>query len=136
MTPQKESVLLMELAHRQGVQVQTVYGQSVLQRDLRWTHDEKQIHGPQAIAVLNSQINHKILGFGATPQTKQEEIRKPRSREGKTGRPKEAKAPGGRTAGNHNTAVVPAKGPNFSSLVRTKFVRKFFHLVQNPSRTF
>ena len=93
----------------------------------------KQKHGPQAIAVLNSQINHRILGFGATPQTKQEESRKPGSREGKTGRPGEAKAPRGRTAGNYSTAVVPAIGPNFCSLVRTKFVRKFFHLVENPS---
>ena len=91
--------------------------------------------GPQAVAVLNSQISHRILGFGATPQTKQEESRKPGSREEKTGRPGEAKAPGGRTAGYHSTAVVPAVGPNFGSLVRTKFVRRFFHLVENPSLT-
>ena len=32
-------------------------------------------------------------------------------------------------AGYHSTAVVPAVGPNFCSLVRTMFVRKFFHLV-------
>ena len=70
----------------------------------------KSKHGPQAVAVLNSQISHRILGFGATPQTKQEESRKPGSREGKTGRPGDAKAPGGRTAG-------------------------YFHLVENPSLT-
>ena len=56
--------------------------------------------------MLNSQINHRILGFGATPQTKQEESRKPGSREGKTGRPGEAKAPGGRTAGYQAWAVT------------------------------
>ena len=86
--------------------------------------------------VLNSQINRRILGFGATPQKKQEEeSRKSGSREGKTGRPGETKASGGRTAGYHSTAVVPAVGPNFCSLVRTMFVRKFFHLVENPSLT-
>ena len=87
--------------------------------------------------MLNSQINRRILGFGATPQTKQEERRKPGSREGKTGRPGETKAPGGRTAAYHSTAVVPAVGPNYCSLVRTIFVRKFkfFHLVENPSLT-
>ena len=67
----------------------------------------KSKQGPQAVAVLSSQISHRILGFGATPQTKQEESRKPGSWEGKTGRPGEAKAPGGRTAGYHSTAVVP-----------------------------
>ena len=69
----------------------------------------KSKQGPQAVAVLNSQISHRILGFGASPQTNQEESRKP----GGTGRPGEAKAPGGRTAGYHSTAVVPAIGPNF-----------------------
>ena len=62
----------------------------------------KSKQGPQAVAVLNSQICHRILGFGATPQTKQEESRRPRSREGKTGRPGEAKAPGG---GRQDTTV-------------------------------
>ena len=50
----------------------------------------KSKQGPQAVAVLNSQISHRILGFGATPQTKQEESRKRGSREEKTGRPGEA----------------------------------------------
>ena len=114
------------------------YGQSVVQRDMRWTQctcKRQPKQGPQAVAVLNSQINHRNLGFGATPQTKQKECRKPGSQEEKTGKPGEAKAPRERTAGYLNAAVVPDIGPNFCSLVRTKFGRKFFHVVEKPSRT-
>ena len=114
------------------------HGQSVVQRDMRWTQctcKRKPKQGPQAVAVLNSQINHRIVGFGATPQTQQKESKKPRSQEAKTGKPGEAKAPRERTAWYLSTAVVPDIGPNFCSLVRTKFVREFFHLVENPSRT-
>ena len=35
--------------------------------------------------MLNSQINHRILGFGATPQTEHEDHRKPGSQRGKPG---------------------------------------------------
>ena len=39
----------------------------------------------QAVAVLNSQINRRILRFRATPQTEQVDIREPGSRRGKPG---------------------------------------------------
>ena len=39
----KESVVPMKLAHWQGVQVQTVRGQIVSQRDLRWTQCKKEM---------------------------------------------------------------------------------------------
>ena len=76
------------------MQVQTVGGQIVSQRYLRWTQctRKKDKHVSQAIAVLNLQINHLILRFGATPRTKQEDNREPGSQRGNVGRPGETRA--------------------------------------------
>ena len=57
----KNLFLLVELARWQGVQTQSVNGQSAMQTSLDMNSSrkgEKVKQTPQAIAVLNSRINH------------------------------------------------------------------------------
>ena len=107
-----------------------------MHRDLRWneyTCKRHQKQEPQAVPVLNSQIKKKTSD--SEQHHRKNKSRKP-GKEDRPGKPREATTPGERTAGYHSAAVVPDIGPNFSSWVRKNFVHKFFHLIQNPSRTF
>ena len=67
--------------------------------------------------MLNSQIKSKNPRIRSNTTRKRNKNRKPGG-EDRPGKPREATAPGERTAGYHSAAIVPEKSPNFSSLVR------------------
>ena len=77
-------------------------------------YKKKQHEIAQAVAELNSQQIHRILRFGATPQTKHEEpgARKP---QGKPGTRNQGTR---RMGGYRSTAVAPAVDPKFCSFVQ------------------
>ena len=62
----------------------------------------KQKQGLQAIAVQNSQINHRILGFGATPQQNK---KKSGSQEAGRGRPGDQEKRKHQEGGRQETTV-------------------------------
>jgi len=70
------------------------------------TKGEKVKHKPQAIAVLNSRIIHRILRFGATPRTEHEDHREPGSQRGKPGDQEKQGHQGGGWQGARRTGGI------------------------------
>ena len=109
-----------------------------MQRYLRWTQctrNKKVKQVPQAIALLNSQINHCILRFGATPRTEQEDNREPGSQRGTPGDQEKRGHQGG---GWQDTTVQQSfllLVPNFVLSYKKNSYSKYFLLDENPSLT-
>ena len=79
---------------------------------------------------------HKLISESSDSEQHHRQNNKKSGRQeagrGRTGKPGDTKAPGGRTARYHSTAVVPAVGPNFCSLVRAIFVLQIFPSCWEP----